>query len=113
LYLGAIILPKKKRGDQELTYESEIKSTRIPVKGEVVGVIVQQLGFDRVMVKCVDGFTRLCRIPGRMKKRVWLRDGDVVLVAPWDFQFEQRGDVVWRYTRSQAEWLKNRGYLKL
>jgi translation initiation factor 1A len=108
-----MIVPKKVRGQQEPTYESEIKQTRIPGKGEVVGIIIQQLGFDRVMVKCNDGRTRLCRIPGRMKKRVWLRDNDVVLVAPWDFQFEQRGDVVWRYTRAQAEWLKNRGYLKM
>jgi translation initiation factor 1A len=108
-----MIVPKKVRGQQEPTYESEIKQTRIPGKGEVVGIIVQQLGFDRVTVKCNDGFTRLGRIPGRMKKRVWLRDGDVVLVAPWDFQYEKRGDVVWRYTRAQAEWLKNRGYLKM
>jgi translation initiation factor 1A len=111
--LGEIILPKKKRGSQEVTYEAQIKQTRIPAKGEILGIVTKQLGFDRVMVKCADGFTRLSRIPGRMKKRVWLRDWDVVLVVPWDFQYNERADVVWRYTAAQAEWLKSRGYLKM
>jgi translation initiation factor 1A len=113
-HLGEMSLPKiKKRKMEEPSYESEIKQTRIPGKGEVIGIIMQQLGFDHVKVKCSDGFTRLCRIPGRMKKRVWLRDNDVVLVVPWDFQYEIRGDVVWRYTGAQADWLQRKGYLKL
>lgn len=64
------------------------------------------LGYDRVLVKCADGHTRLCRIRGKMKRRVWVRDGDLVIVAPWDFQSESRGDITWRYTEAQAEGLK-------
>ena len=48
-----------------------------------------------------------------MKRRVWIKAGDTVIVAPWDFQSDTRGDVVWRYTASQTEWLKKKGYLKL
>ncbi len=61
------------------------------------------LGYDRVLVKCADGHDRLCRIRGKMKRRVWIRDGDTVIVAPWDFQPESRGDIVWRYTTPQAQ----------
>ena len=47
-----------------------------------------------------------------MKRRVWVRDGDLVIVAPWDFQSESRGDIIWRYTGAQAEELKKRGELQ-
>ncbi len=47
-----------------------------------------------------------------MKRRVWIRENDIVVVAPWDFQYESRGDVVWRYTKGQVDWLKRNGYLK-
>ena len=46
-----------------------------------------------------------------MKKRVWIREGDIVLVAPWDFQ-DDRADIVWRYSRGQARWLEDNGYLE-
>lgn len=62
------------------------------------------------MVKCTDGKVRLCRIRGKMKRRVWIRMNDTVLVAPWDFQSDKRGDIVWRYTKAQAESLKSEGY---
>jgi len=78
-----------------------------------LGIVDKLLGFDRVLVKCMDGKARLCRIRGKMKRRVWIKAGDTVIVAPWDFQSDTRGDVVWRYTASQTEWLKNKGYLKL
>jgi translation initiation factor 1A len=51
------------------------------------------------------------RIPGSKKKRMWVREGDVVIVAPWSFQ-DAKADVVWKYTRPQVEWLQRKGYLK-
>ena len=50
---------------------------------------------------------------GKMKKRIWIREGDVVLVKPWEFQSDERADIVWRYTRTEANWLERRGYLNL
>jgi translation initiation factor 1A len=85
----------------------------LPSEGELVGVVTQLLGFDRVKVKCSDGKTRICRIPGKMKKKIWLRLNDIVLVAPWDFQSDQKGDIVWRYDRGDMRELKARGYLDM
>ena len=82
-----------------------------PEEGEIIGVIVQMLGHDRVKVKCADGHVRVGRIPGRMKKRVWLRVGDFVIIVPWDFQSEDKGDIVWRYQKSDINWLRKKGYL--
>jgi translation initiation factor 1A len=44
---------------------------------------------------------------------VWIREGDIVLVSPWDFQADERGDIFWRYRKNQSEWLRNKGYLKM
>jgi len=100
-------------GKKKVISEEEIKDVVLPVANDVLCVAVRLLGFDRVMVKCQDGHERLCRIRGKMKRRVWIREGDVVLVSPWDFQSDKRGDVIWRYTRGQAEWLRRNGYLSI
>jgi len=91
--------------------EEELKELILPGEGQVLGVVLQMLGYDRLRVKCIDGHERLCRIRGKMKRKVWIKNGDVVLVEPWEFQSEQRGDILWRYTRSQADLLRKKGYL--
>ena len=100
-------------GKKKVVSEVEMQNIVLPATGDVLGVAVKFLGFDRVMVKCQDGHQRLCRIRGKIKRRVWIREGDIVLVSPWDFQSESKGDVIWRYTRAQAEWLRKNGYLTL
>lgn len=92
--------------------EEELEELVLPGEGEVFGVAEKLLGYDRVLVKCMDGHTRLCRIRGKMKRRVWIREGDILLVAPWDFQFDKRGDITWRYKANQVDWLRKNGYLK-
>jgi len=98
-------------GKKKVLSEEEIKDMVLPVANDVLGIATKLLGFDRVLVKCQDGNERLCRIRGKMKRRVWIREGDVVLVSPWDFQSDKRGDIIWRYTRSQADLLRKNGYL--
>ena len=98
-------------GKKKVLSEEEISDMVLPTANDVLGVAIKLLGFDRVLVKCQDGNERLCRIRGKMKRRVWIREGDVVLVSPWDFQSDKRGDVTWRYTKSQADTLRKNGYL--
>lgn len=80
-------------------------------EGEILGVIINFLGFDRARVKCVDGNVRICRIPGRYRKRLWFREGDIVAVVPWDFQPDSKGDIVWRYEKDEIKKLKDEGLL--
>lgn len=93
--------------------EGELNQLMVPSANDILGVAIKLLGFDRVLVKCQDGKERLCRIRGKMKRRVWIREGDVVLVSPWDFQSDKRGDLFWRYTRAQAEMLRKKGYITI
>lgn len=98
-------------GKKKVLSESELNRMMYPSQNDILGVATKMLGYDRIMVKCQDGRERLCRIRGKMKRRVWIRVGDIVLVSPWDFQFDTRGDLVWRYTKSQAEDLRRKGML--
>jgi translation initiation factor 1A len=100
-------------GKRKITNEDNLSSMILPSAGDVLGVAVKMLGGDRIMVKCQDGKERLCRVRGKLKRRVWIREGDVVLVSPWDFQSETRGDIFWRYRRNQTEWLRNKGYFTM
>jgi translation initiation factor 1A len=100
-------------GKKKVVSETGIQNMVLPATTDVLGVAVKMLGFDRIIVKCQDGHERMCRIRGKIKRRVWIREGDIVLVSPWDFQADTRGDIIWRYTRGQADWLRRKGYLTL
>jgi translation initiation factor 1A len=82
----------------------------LPEKGEILGRVVKLMGSDHIMVQCTDGKTRMGRIRGKLKRRIWIREGDVVLVAPWDFN-DQRCDILWRYTVAQVDYLRENQYL--
>lgn len=99
-------------GKKKVLSEKNLRTIVLPSQGDVLGVAQKMLGYDRVMVKCQDGNSRVCRIRGKMKRRTWIREGDVVLVSPWDFQTDERGEIFWRYTLSQVEELRLKGYLK-
>ncbi|HHQ45381.1 MAG TPA: translation initiation factor eIF-1A [Candidatus Altiarchaeales archaeon] len=92
--------------------EPQVIRVRLPRKGQVLGEVEQMLGDRRMKVKCTDGETRICRIPGKMRRRVWIKEGYVVLVEPWEVQTKERGDIVWCYTLQQANWLEKKGHLK-
>ena len=100
-------------GKKKVLTEEELSKMIVPSPNDILGIAVKLLGFDRILVKCQDGKERLCRIRGKMKRRVWIRQGDVVLVSPWDFQSDTRGDLIWRYTKAQAETLRRKGLLTI
>jgi translation initiation factor 1A len=100
-------------GKKKVLSEGELNQVVVPSANDILGVAIKLLGYDRILVKCQDGNERLCRIRGKMKRRVWIREGDVVLVSPWDFQSDKRGDLIWRYTKAQAETLRRKGYITI
>ena len=91
-----------------------IGRVRLPRGKEVLGVLEQRVGASRILVKCFDGKTRNCRVPGRLKRELWLREGDIVIVQPWEYQSDERGDVIYKYkSKAQVEWLKKNEYIKI
>lgn len=97
-------------------YEQKQRPTefrvRLPRGREVIGIVEIRLGFGKSRVRCTDGKTRICRVPGRLKRKLWVRPNDYVLVEPWEIDGDEKGDILYSYSRNQVSWLKNKGYLK-
>jgi len=91
--------------------EISVTRAKIPRGEEVIGIIEERLGGNKMKVNCLDGKTRNSRVPGRLKRKLWLRPGDVVLIKPWELD-KSKGDVIFKYPSNQTEWLKRNGYIK-
>ena len=82
---------------------------KIPQQGEVVGVVTQSVGASNFRIRCSDNFERMCIIPGRLRRRFWIKENDLVIVRPWVVQGNERGDIVWRYSIGDRDRLKAKG----
>lgn len=102
---------KKEEQERQEQLQEEIQRVKLPRGNQTLGILEQRLGGSRNRVRCLDGKTRVCRIPGRLKRRLWVREGDVVLVEPWELSGEDKGDIIFKYRPSQVQFLRNRRYL--
>ncbi|MGB9708149.1 MAG: translation initiation factor eIF-1A [Candidatus Pacearchaeota archaeon] len=96
-----------KNGEQQ-----EVTRVPLPRGNQVLGILEQRLGANHMLIKCLDGKARNCRVPGRLRRKLWLREGDIVLVEPWEIGGEEKGDILIKYHPAQVEWLKKKGFLK-
>ncbi|MBI4439035.1 translation initiation factor eIF-1A [Candidatus Woesearchaeota archaeon] len=103
---------KKQIEEQREELQQEIRKTRLPRGAQALGIVEQRLGGTRMRVRCLDGKPRICRVPGRLKRRLWIREGDTVLVEPWELSGNEKGDIVFKYSKAQVQWLKQNGHLK-
>ena len=106
-----LIIAKSFMGKRQVKNESALKEIRLPEEGELFGRVLKMMGGENVMIKCADNVTRRGRIRGKLKRRVWIRDNDIVIIAPWDFKENERGDIVWRFTLPQVQWLKDNNHI--
>lgn len=77
---------------------------------EMFALAIQLMGATQIKALCEDGQERMCRIPGKLRKRVWIRQNDVLIIRLWEWQ-QDRADIVWRFWGTQTEHLKKRGLL--
>ena len=98
-------------GKRKVLTEKQLRSTPLPSMGQLLGIAKKMLGNDRAMVFCIDKKLRNCRIKGKIRRRVWIREGDAVVVELWGFQQEEKGTIVGRYVASQRTWLRENNYL--
>ncbi len=68
------------------------------------------LGNGRLDAQCFDGTKRLCHIRGKMRKKVWVNQGDIVLISLRDFQ-DGKADVILKYSSEESRRLKAQGEL--
>jgi translation initiation factor 1A len=91
---------------------NEFKKLRTPFRKdlEMYGKITNLMGTNQVKVACEDATERICRIPGKMFRHIWIKTNDIVIIKLWDFQ-PSKADVVWRYQGFQKNALERRGEL--
>jgi len=85
---------------------------RLPKKrlNEQFAIAELMMGANHIRVRCEDGVERMGRIKGKIKKRSWIREGDIVIIVPWSFQ-DEKCDILYRYLPPQADWLRKNNYL--
>ncbi|KAI6175576.1 Eukaryotic translation initiation factor 4C [Aphelenchoides bicaudatus] len=67
-------------------------------------------GNGRLIAQCFDGKERLALIRGKMRKKVWVNTGDIILIALRSYQ-DEKADVIHKYTPNEARILKAEGHL--
>ena len=72
--------------------------------------VTRMLGNGRLEAFCFDGVNRLCHIRGKLRKRVWIGVGDIVLLGLREFQ-DQKADIIMKYDGDEARSLKTYGEL--
>ncbi|KAF4597363.1 Translation initiation factor 1A [Pleurotus pulmonarius] len=78
--------------------------------GQEYAQVIKMLGNGRLEAQCFDGEKRLAHIRGKMRKKVWINQGDIVLLSLRDFQ-DNKADVIVKYTADEARNLKAYGEL--
>ena len=102
---------KNKKRFQRDTDEPKISKAPLPKEKEVLGIIEQRYGGNKMKVNCLDGKERVGRVPGRLKRYLWLRPGDVIIIEPWELD-DKKGDILLKYKPNQVAWLRKEGYLE-
>lgn len=85
---------------------------RLPKDNEILGIVEEKLGGAHFRVACMDNKVRICRVPGALKRSLWIDLDTIVLVRPWELQPDDRGDIIAKYNSQEIEELKRKGYLK-
>lgn len=97
---------KKKPTD----FQPEETKVRYPKGNEFIGKVERRHGGSRMTVRSSSGETYLARVPGRVKKFLWIREGNIVLLQPWEYD-TSKADLVYKYKDVEIKKLEEEGYL--
>jgi len=111
-----LIMPKNKgkggknrrRGKNE--NENEKRELVFKEDGQEYAQVTKMLGNGRLEAMCFDGTKRLCHIRGKLRKKVWINQSDIILIGLRDYQ-DAKADVILRYSPDEARSLKAYGEL--
>jgi len=96
----------RRRGKNE--NEAEKRELIFKEDGQEYAQVVKMLGNGRLEAMCFDGSKRLCHIRGKLRKKVWINQGDIILVGLRDYQ-DAKADVILKYNADEARNLKTYG----
>ena len=76
--------------------------------GQQYAQVTKMLGNGRLEATCFDGVQRLCHIRGKMRKKVWIGQSDIILIGLRDYQ-NAKADVILKYSPDESRSLKSYG----
>ena len=97
---------KRKKGKNQVI--GERRELLYKEEGQEYGQILRLLGSGRVEVNCFDNVKRLCTIRGKLRHRVWMNAGDLILVSLRDFG-DDKADIIHKYYPEEAFELQELG----
>ncbi|KAI1103668.1 hypothetical protein F4804DRAFT_309520 [Jackrogersella minutella] len=98
----------RRRGKNE--NDNEKRELTFKEDGQEYAQVVKMLGNGRLEAQCFDGAKRLAHIRGKLRKKVWINNGDIILLSLRDYQ-DEKGDVILKYSADEARSLKAYGEL--
>ncbi|RMZ87328.1 hypothetical protein DV736_g5444, partial [Chaetothyriales sp. CBS 134916] len=98
----------RRRGKNE--NDNEKRELTFKEEGQEYAQVVKMLGNGRLEALCFDGERRLAHIRGKLRKKVWINQGDIILLSLRDYQ-DDKGDVILKYSADEARSLKAYGEL--
>ena len=90
------------------TKQSENISTRkvkLPTRNQQFAVVIEMSGGSRMKALCEDGKTRMVRIGGKLKRRMWTRMNALIIIQPWPIQEDSKADLVYGYLPTERNWV--------
>lgn len=96
----------RRRGKNE--NETEKRELIFKEDGQEYAQVTKMLGNGRLEAMCFDGVKRLCHIRGKLRKKVWINQSDIILIGLRDYQ-DTKADVILKYTPDEARNLKTYG----
>ena len=96
---------------KRLLEDGQVRRAKLPTRNEMFAVVREMQGGSRMTALCEDGRTRMVRIGGRFKRRMWVRVNDLILIKPWPIQENEKADLVHRYLPAERNWIVNRDIL--
>ena len=96
------MVKKKKRGKNSKNKGKIAPKRVIQFKDDMQEYVLmtKMLGDRRIMVRLPDTSEKMAIIPGRFRKRCWMKPGDVLLASYREFQANKL-DIVHKYTTDE------------
>ncbi|KAK4117504.1 nucleic acid-binding protein [Canariomyces notabilis] len=98
----------RRRGKNE--NDNEKRELTFKEDGQEYAQVLKMLGNGRLEAMCFDGVKRLGLIRGKLRKKIWINNGDIILVSLREYQ-DEKGDVILKYSADEARSLKAYGEL--
>ncbi|PIA17136.1 nucleic acid-binding protein [Coemansia reversa NRRL 1564] len=97
-----------RRGKNE--NDNEKRELQLKEEDQEYALVLKMLGNGRLESQDIHGVKRLAHIRGKMRKKVWISQGDYVLLSLREYQ-DEKCDVIHKYKPEEVELLMKIGQI--